>query len=355
MKMDEAAGVLFYTARDGDNYLKMQLHRVGLDGKDDLRLTDPGFHHTVGSCWAAGRAGALSGALGLMRHFPDNRYFVDVYQTHESPPATRVVDATTGKIVVEARAERPDEVRRSSASGRPSCSPTRPPTARPTLHGHHAVPVELRPVRRSIPLLVSVYGGPASASNTARETFVHAERRWPSTGSSSLSLDSRAAPGQGKQHARRDLPEARAGRDRRHGEGVKALWNRPYFDKTRVGIYGTSYGGYSSVMSLLRHPDVFAAASASSPVTAWNHYDTIYTERYMWTPGGEQGRVRRRQRHDLREGSEGPADAVLRHGRQQRPSVEHDAARHGAPAGGQELRPPGRPGPRATAASTRTA
>ena len=49
-------------------------------------------------------------------------------------------------------------------------------------------------------------------------------------------------------------------------------------------MYGTSYGGYSSVMSILRHPDVYAAASASSPVTAWNHYDTIYTERYMWIP-----------------------------------------------------------------------
>ena len=31
-------------------------------------------------------------------------------------------------------------------------------------------------------------------------------------------------------------------------------------------------------------PDVFRAASASSPVTAWYHYDTIYTERYMWIP-----------------------------------------------------------------------
>ena len=51
-----------------------------------------------------------------------------------------------------------------------------------------------------------------------------------------------------------------------------------------MGIYGTSYGGYSAVMCLLRHPDVFAVASASSPVTAWNHYDTVYTERYMWIP-----------------------------------------------------------------------
>jgi dipeptidyl-peptidase-4 len=37
-------------------------------------------------------------------------------------------------------------------------------------------------------------------------------------------------------------------------------------------------------MSILRHPELYAAASASSPVTAWHHYDTIYTERYMWIP-----------------------------------------------------------------------
>ena len=34
---------MFYMARDGDNYMKMQLHRVGLDGKGDVRLTDPAF------------------------------------------------------------------------------------------------------------------------------------------------------------------------------------------------------------------------------------------------------------------------------------------------------------------------
>ena len=58
----------------------------------------------------------------------------------------------------------------------------------------------------------------------------------------------------------------------------------PFVDGTRVGIFGTSYGGYASAMALLRHPDAFAAASASSAVTSWHHYDTIYTERYMYTP-----------------------------------------------------------------------
>ena len=52
----------------------------------------------------------------------------------------------------------------------------------------------------------------------------------------------------------------------------------------KVGIFGTSYGGYSSLMEVVRHPDVFAAGSSSSPPTDWRNYDTIYTERYMWIP-----------------------------------------------------------------------
>ena len=67
-------------------------------------------------------------------------------------------------------------------------------------------------------------------------------------------------------------------------EGIKALWTRPYFDKGRVGMYGSSYGGYTSVSMLLHHPDVVTAASAGSPITSWYHYDSIYTERYMWIP-----------------------------------------------------------------------
>jgi dipeptidyl-peptidase-4 len=67
-------------------------------------------------------------------------------------------------------------------------------------------------------------------------------------------------------------------------EGIKALRARPYVDPARVGMYGTSYGGYTSALMLLRYPDLVQAASASSPVTDWRHYDTIYTERYMWIP-----------------------------------------------------------------------
>jgi dipeptidyl-peptidase-4 len=99
-----------------------------------------------------------------------------------------------------------------------------------------------------------------------------------------LNVESRAVPGRGRKQL--DALYIKLGQTEIDdmAAGVKSLWSRAYVDKDRVGVFGTSYGGYSSIMLLLKHPDVFAAASASSPVTAWDHYDTIYTERYMWMP-----------------------------------------------------------------------
>jgi dipeptidyl-peptidase 4 len=47
VRVDEPTNTLWYMARSGDNYLKMQLHRVGSNGRNDKRLTDPALHHTV--------------------------------------------------------------------------------------------------------------------------------------------------------------------------------------------------------------------------------------------------------------------------------------------------------------------
>jgi dipeptidyl-peptidase 4 len=66
--------------------------------------------------------------------------------------------------------------------------------------------------------------------------------------------------------------------------GVDYLRTLPYVDPARVGIWGWSYGGYVSLLALLRAPDHFAAAVSGAPVTDWRLYDTHYTERYMGTP-----------------------------------------------------------------------
>jgi dipeptidyl-peptidase-4 len=283
VKVDEEAGVVFYTARDGDNHMKVQLHRVGLDGKGDVRLTDPAFTHSVGSCMSSPAAGGGRGGFGggaPCGISPDNRFFLDTYQTHDSPPATRLADAD-GKTVAEVAKS---DVTKFDVLGlkKAELFTYEAADGKTTLHGLIQFPSNFDPSRK-YPVLVPVYGGPASASNTARETFV-VPSAITEYGFIVVNLDSRAVPGMGKRTL--DSIYLKLGQVEIDdmAEGIKALWSRPYVDKARVGIYGTSYGGYASAMSILRHPDVYAAASASSPVTAWHHYDSIYTERYMWIP-----------------------------------------------------------------------
>jgi dipeptidyl-peptidase 4 len=67
-------------------------------------------------------------------------------------------------------------------------------------------------------------------------------------------------------------------------DAAKVIGNYPYVDKTRIGIFGWSFGGYMSSNCLFRGGDVFKMAIAVAPVTNWRFYDTIYTERYMQTP-----------------------------------------------------------------------
>jgi dipeptidyl-peptidase-4 len=259
IKVDEPAGVLWYMARDGDNHLKLQLHRVGLNGKGDVRLTDPAFTHTI----------TLA---------PNGKHFVDVAQAHDVAPVTRVLDAS-GKVVAELAKS---DLTKFDSLGLKKVEMFTYLAAdgKTTLHGLISFPSTFNPSRR-YPVLMSVYGGPASPATSENFTMPSALTEY---GFITVSLDSRAAGGIGKRTL--DAIYMKLGQVEMDdmAEGLKALAKRPYVDGTRMGIYGTSYGGYSSAMMLLRHPEVIAAASASSAVTAWDHYDTIYTERYMWIP-----------------------------------------------------------------------
>jgi dipeptidyl-peptidase-4 len=61
------------------------------------------------------------------------------------------------------------------------------------------------------------------------------------------------------------------------------IGNYAFVDKTRIGIFGWSYGGLwpNSLFKAM----TFKMAIAVAPVTNWRFYDSIYTERYMQTPG----------------------------------------------------------------------
>jgi dipeptidyl-peptidase-4 len=258
--VDEAHNALFYMSHDGDNPIKLQLHRVNLDGNSDTRLTDPAFNHTV-------------------QVSPGGSHFTDIAQTHDTPPVTRLCD-NSGKVLAEVASSdtsKFDELHLKKTE----LFSFKSADGQTDLHGQLQFPSNFDPAKK-YPMLVTIYAGPDT--NAAKETFSLPS---PLTeyGFLVASFDSRSAAGFGKRMT--DVLYEHLGQPEIDDQaaGVKSLWSRPYVDKMRVGIFGTSYGGYASAMCLLRYPDVFSAACSSSPVTNWHDYDSIYTERYMWIPG----------------------------------------------------------------------
>ena len=67
-------------------------------------------------------------------------------------------------------------------------------------------------------------------------------------------------------------------------EAAMYLGSLPYVDKNNIGIWGWSYGGFNTLMSMSEGRGVFKAGVAVAPPTDWRYYDSVYTERYMRTP-----------------------------------------------------------------------
>ena len=66
--------------------------------------------------------------------------------------------------------------------------------------------------------------------------------------------------------------------------GVEMLKEVAWADLEKLGIFGHSYGGYMTLMSLCKAPNVFQAGVAVAPVSDLQLYDSHYTERYMGLP-----------------------------------------------------------------------
>ncbi|NVK52125.1 MAG: DPP IV N-terminal domain-containing protein [Flavobacteriaceae bacterium] len=256
VKVDEKKNLLYYLARSGDNHMKMQLHRVRLDGRRDTRLTDPAFNHTVNIA-------------------PTGKHFIDVAQTHNTPPFVNLIDAKGKKVAEVAKSD----MTKFNEAGFKTVEVFTFTSAdgETELHGMIHFPSNFNP-KKKYPVILSNYGGPAT--NAFRETFVY-----PSAitefGFIVLNIDGRNVRGRGKRLLDKLYGNLGIVEMDDFAEGVKSLYNRHYIDKNRVGVFGTSYGGTTAAMSLLRFPDVYHAAVANSAVTDWRNYDNVYTERYM--------------------------------------------------------------------------
>lgn len=263
LRVDEERKLLYYMARDGENPYLPQLHRVGLDGKNEKRITDPKLAHWV-----------------ILP--PQSGFYVDIAQNASTPPTTKILgeDGKLVKVLAESDLTKfqalnlkPQErFTYTAADGKTTC------------YGSLSFPSDFDPTKK-YPLLVSVYAGPESGGSP--ESF-QTPNAICEMGFLVATFEGRGTSGRGK--AFRDAVYGQLGITEIDDQaaGVKALAERPYVDGKRVGIYGTSYGGYASIMAILRYPDVFQAASASSSVTDWRNYDSIYTERFQGLPDASE-------------------------------------------------------------------
>ena len=83
-------------------------------------------------------------------------------------------------------------------------------------------------------------------------------------------------------------------------ETAKYLSTLPYIDGNRIGIWGWSFGGYNTLMSMSEGTPIFKAGVAIAAPTDWRFYDSVYTERFMRTPK-ETGRLRSLISHQPRQ------------------------------------------------------
>lgn len=136
------------------------------------------------------------------------------------------------------------------------------------------------------PLIVSVYGGP-HAQRVADEWSLTVDLRaqyLAQQGYCVVKLDNRGSANRGLAF---EAPLKNAFGTvelEDHLEALNALQRMGIADTERTGIYGWSYGGYMTLMAMLRAPNMFRVGVAGAPVTDWDGYDTGYTERYMGTP-----------------------------------------------------------------------
>jgi dipeptidyl-peptidase-4 len=133
------------------------------------------------------------------------------------------------------------------------------------------------------PVIVYVYGGPG-AQKVRREWSPLLLQLFAHHGFGVLELDNRGSSNRGRSFEAPIYKAMGSVEIEDQLAGTQLLKDVPWADIDNIGIFGHSYGGYMTLMSLCKAPDVFKAGAAVAPVSDWALYDSHYTERYMGLP-----------------------------------------------------------------------
>jgi dipeptidyl-peptidase-4 len=257
--IDDAGGRVFFTAKK-EASTRTDLYSVSLDGKGLTRLTSGACTHAV-------------------RVSPGGKYFVTTYSSIAAPPRMALYTGE-GRLVREMGDSRGSEFDSYELAKTELF-------AIPTPDGYDLPAIWTLPPRfdpsKKYPVLISVYGGPNSA--TVSDGWKGTGSEWlAQEGLIQFSVDHRGSGHFGKEGVA--LMHRNLGKWEMidYCEAVKWLRTKSFVDSTRICITGGSYGGYVTCLALTEGSDYFTHGVALFSVTDWLLYDSHYVERYMGSP-----------------------------------------------------------------------
>jgi dipeptidyl-peptidase-4 len=254
-----------YFASTQEGPMQRQVYRVRLSGGAPERLSrEPGTHNI-----------ALSGG---------SPYYIDFHSRIDQPTVISLhrTDGAAVRTLVD----------NAAARGRVGALAIRAPeffTVRTPdgteLNGWMIKPADFD-ADKKYPVLMYVYGGPGS--QTVSDAWGGSRYLWhqmlAQRGYIVVSVDNRGTGARGS--AFRKVGYQKLGKYETEDQIAAARWlaRQPYVDAGRLGIWGWSYGGYTTLVNLTDPTNPFKAGIAVAPVGDWRLYDSIYTERFMRTP-----------------------------------------------------------------------
>ena len=161
------------------------------------------------------------------------------------------------------------------------------------LNGWMVKPADFNPAKK-YPVIMYQYGGPGNQQVLNQWGIgmngngAILEQYLAQQGYVCVCVDNRGTGGRGAEFEK--CTYLRLGELESRDQVETALWlgKQTFVDKERIGIWGWSYGGWNTLMSMSEGRPVFCAGVAIAPPTCWRYYDSIYTERYMRTPKENQ-------------------------------------------------------------------
>ncbi len=151
------------------------------------------------------------------------------------------------------------------------------------LNGYMTKPVDFDESKK-YPVFMTQYSGPNSQSVSDSWGGVKWNEYLAQEGFIVVCVDPRGTAARGEDFRKVTYMQLGKYESDDQVETAKYLGSLPYVDKNNIAIFGWSYGGFMTCLTMEKGGELFKAGIAVAPVTNWRFYDSIYTERYMRTP-----------------------------------------------------------------------